>query len=575
MFSFAKKNYAELLICILIAGIGTLFFTLVADDYGGFTYYSLPGGQFSDYPYMDNHYLGLIGISYILELFYLQFPAYNWQGLFFLFFDFLALFILLVSIKKVVLPKHTNRYLLVFIQLTIGLFYLENVVSISHTRFSLVLCGIGLFNLAFIPNIDKKGIFVFSVIFLLGMLIRPESSIGMLMLMTGAHFLINFNIKLIAKRLLLPSFFTLLLFGGFAIDWHHTDVFVKKVEPEIEYKMMARKMVDLSTMKTAEDSIKYQAAIQGMWFDFRTLSPEYLRSIQLQGFSLNRNSAADQSRAPQYFLNLKMNAEIQHLIAVVLHVLSFYIDYALIPFLILSLLGLSIAKPKTSLRILLFATYTFALIYAIDYSSFMIGKRHFIAIQIVSMVVLLYYFFREIPWERLPIIKQIAFYSMLSIGIAITLIHYKKANNESAYEMNYHEETMNKIDLIYNNRLIVVTIDNFSIFNRKFSITQKQYTNNKYIMFDMFTYSLTPNYLSYLSRQCNCDPADPIAIYQWLSNEQAIYIAKPTRFDLTEKYMRLIHHQNLHFTKPRHYEELIEGEDPTKQDYELRQVSIN
>jgi hypothetical protein len=166
------------------------------------------------------------------------------------------------------------------------------------------------------------------------------------------------------------------------------------------------------------------------------------------------------------------------------------------------------------------------------------------------------------------------FYVSLSIGIAITLLHYKKTNTASAAEMNYHQEAMKKIEHIYKNRLIVVTNDNYYLFDRNFSIIKKQYTQNKYILFDVFTYSLTPNYLNYLSRQCNCDSSDPVAFFQWLANQKALYISKPKRFDLTEQYMRLIHHQNLKFVAPENIEQLMAGEDSSSMDYQLKKVTI-
>ena len=40
---------------------------------------------------------------------------------------------------------------------------------------------------------------------------------------------------------------------------------------------------------------------------------------------------------------------------------------------------------------------------------------------------------------------------------------------------------------------------------------------------------------------------NPKIFYQWLSDKQALYIARPARLDLTAQYMNKVHHQALQF----------------------------
>jgi hypothetical protein len=578
MYRFLRDNFAELFITFLTLLSGFVFFTLVSDDYGGFTYYSLSARQFSDYAYIDYYYLGLIGISYVLAFLYTHLPAWNWFGISFLFFNFLALFLILRTIRMVVFKDGSNPWVIRAIQVLVAVFFLENFISISHTRFSLPLCGIGLFNLLFRQSLSRGKMLIYILVFLLGMLIRPESSMGMILLVSGGYLIYHFDLLHLIRRVIGPAILTALLFGSFAYDWEHTDVFVKRVEPEIEYKMMARRVVDLGTMKTPEDSIKYQAARNGLWFDYKVLTPEYLRSIQLSTFDLNPQLKTDQKLARPHSWHPGIDLGMQHVIDVFLHVATFYHDYAFIPALIFGLIILGLLKKenrKWALRITLFAIYTFVLIYIIDYNAFMVGERHLIGIQLVSLTIMLFYFFHHVNVADHPRMVLIIFFSWLVAGEIFTLAYYKRSNNGSASELAYHQKSMKKIESIYQNRLIVVTNENYYLFDPTFSLRNHIYTGNRYIMFDVFTYSLTPKYLDYLHRECHCDPSDPIAFYRWLSDEHALYVSKKKRLGLTEKYMQIIHHQNLQFPFPEKYDQLIAGEDTTNPDYLLRSVVVS
>jgi hypothetical protein len=405
------------------------------------------------------------------------------------------------------------------------------------------------------------------------MLIRPESSIGMLLLVSGGYLLWNFNIHQLITRLWLPAVLTALLFTGFAYDWAHTNVYVRKVEPEIEYKMMARHVVEIGTMKTAEDSVKYLAACQGLWFDYKTLTPEYLRSLQLPALDINPNQATNQKLSRPHSWHPGINLGIQHIIDVCLHVFTFYKDYTFIGVTILALIVLSLfngGNSKSALQIALFSVYTFGLIYIIDFNAFMIGERHFIGIQIISLLVMLFYFFGQNKLVAYPPNFISAALMFMFIGDCFTLYHYKQRNNACAKEMNYHMQVMQKLEQAFQNRIVVISNENYFLFDKNFSVFNHQYTKNKYILFDVFTYSLTPNYLNYLNRQCNCDPGNPVDFFQWLSDNRALYISRPERFELTEKYMRLIHHQKLSF-KP--IEQSINDKAKGK-DYDILKVGI-
>lgn len=530
--NFFIQHRAELLISFLSFVTCLGYFTLTTDDYGAFSYFNLPAGQFSNYCHFEYYFLGFVGLAWIYELLYAAYPAFNWIGISFIGFVFLAFYYLLRSIKTVLFSKTQNSYLPVAFQLLFALFFVENIISMSHTRFSLVFCGIGLFNLAFTKGISVRGIILNTLVFILGILIRPESGLGMLLLVSIGYLIYNFDVIHLAKRIFLPVLFTVSLFSFFAYDWAHTDIYMKKVEPEIEYKIMDRRIVPLSEMKTASDSVKYEAAMTGMWFDVHTMTPDYLRSLLLPGINLSAEHAGK----------------------VFLHTLSFYGHYIFVPCLVLALLIVCLFTPgyrKVIFKIILFQIATFLVIYAVDFNGRLVGERHFLNLQLVALLVSTYYLFGNMAASDLPrLSKPLLAMAMLVItaGTVPTLLNYKTANNSMAADIECYEAAMEEIENTFSNRLIVATISNVYLLNRSFSVYTNNYIKNKYIMFDVFTYSLAPGYLNYLGSQCQCNPTDPVAFYQWLSDNRALYIAEPARYDLTERYMHLVHRQQIKFT---------------------------
>lgn len=570
---FLGKEMPAVLISFMVFFAGLLLFTPVGEDYGSFCYINLPGKQFCDYPYLDTYYLGIVGINAILGQIYDLWPGINWYLIFLLLTDFLGLWLILREIRKIMALRSYDYRMTVILQILFGLFYLDNVMVLSHSRVSLVLAGIGLYYLLFT---DRPGILrylFYYLVFILGVLIRPEGGMGSILFIGGGFLIYKFDLKTLITRLALPAMFTALLWGGFALDEHCTSDFVKKVEPEVEYKMMARRVVPLAAMQTAEDSIKYQAARMGIWFDFKTMTPEYLRSIQLSTFDLNMNQVTDQKLARPHSFHIGASLGIQHVIDVMFHTGTFYLDYLFAPVIILVFFTLSLSSGMYRLawRIAIYSMYTFLLFFAIDYNGFLLGERHFMGFEVVALVIILYFYFSETKPATYNK-GQLALASVaIAVSLAYTLYYYKQTNNESASELNQHLTEMAALERCYQGRLVVLTNDSYTLFDQKISLKTHNYDKNKYILFDVFTYSLTPNYLDYLHRQCQCDPSDPVAFYRWLSCERALYIVTPKRQQLTEKYMKLIRHLDLSLSRP---EDICADLDSGSVDFLLRSVVL-
>ncbi|MBL7800021.1 MAG: hypothetical protein JNL95_04775 [Chitinophagales bacterium] len=528
---FWKNSKTELMLSFLAFFCSAFFLTYTTDDYGSFTYFSLPAGQFSDYPYVDYYYLGLVGISQLYKPLYNHLPEYNWTGITFVCFSFFSLFLFLKTIKSIVVDKIENSYAVTGIQLFFTLVFIENVIFISHTSFSLIYCGISLCNLAFKKQISRYELVVNSLFFIVGFLIRPESGLGMLVFVAGGNFIYTFNIKHLFYRLYIPGIIASIFLVFVAVDWSTTNEYIRKIEPEVEYKIIDKRMVDMSTLKTAEDSIKYSIARRGMFFDPNILTPEFLRSILLPGVNLS----------PEHAVNN------------IVELGDFYAYFFFIipTFLLLLLLCYAQVIPqKIMQKIFLLGLYTLLFLYMVNYNGHLISYRHFLNVQLISFIIMLHFIesgvgsFFPIRIKR-PYILIGLFIVLVSMGK--TLANYADRNRNVAQNSRNSEVAMNEIEAVYQNRIIAATVCSFSIFNHNLHVKNRKYIKNKYIMFDLYTYSLEPNYLKYLSKECVCEPTDPVAFFEWLSRNNGLYIADSIRYQLTEDYMAIVHNQKLKF----------------------------
>jgi hypothetical protein len=554
---FFKQRSEELLLTLFSFLSCFIFFTLVTDDYTSFSS-NCAEGQFSDYPYCI-YYWGYLGIAWVYRILYNAWPRYDWLSMSLLFFEFCALYLILRVIKKVIMKDTPYKSLVRAIQFLFALFFFENIIYLSHTRSSLLFCGIALLNLVFPDKVSKRDSFIYTLLFILGMLIRPESSIGMILLVSIGFLCYRFDLIHLARRSFFPVLATSILFIGYSIDWSNSDLFLKKVEPEIEYKLMEKRVTDISVMHTAVDSVKYQATVAGLCFDTRVLTPAYFRKILVPGVDMS----------------------LAHIKLRFFHIISLYKYYLFIPFFSMMLLLLCIVQWGSWIwvfRICIFEATTFGIIYFADYTGGLICGRHFLNLQIISLLILLFYFFKAengsiIFWRKLKLLSAFCFLFVL-YGIKISLNNYKSDSTGIAEDTYCYEQAMQNIDSSYTNRIIILTTNNFHLFDHTFSITNKKYTHNTYLMYDVWTYCLFPEYTHYLAKECNCDPLNPDSFFNWLASKRALYIAEPWRFDLTARYMNIVHGQKLKFAPDYQFKKPECIKDRTMGKFELKQVNV-
>lgn len=531
------------------------FFNLVPDDYAFFMG-ALASKQFSDFAYFDVHFQGFIGIREIYKFLYSCWPDYNWHFIFAMLFEWLSLFVIVRSLRKTVFVYSSRKILYAGI-VVVSLIYIENIITVSHTRFSIIFCGIALINLVFSEKLEWSRFFSNSALFVLGMLLRPESGLGSIMLVGAGFFIFNPSILFILKRLFIPLLGMSLFFVAFFYDLAHTNVYVRKVEPEIEYKMMARSVKPLSDMKTAKDSIKLKAAVIGMWFDTKEMSPEFLRTLIMEH--------SDYS--------FKYSQE------VISHVLEFYKYYLIVPVLYLVFIGFSLLgfiNKWQILKLVVFMISAFILMVTIDYNGILLSNRHFISMHILVLLICCTYLFRWTDTQLTDLKMWVKFLALMVVLFSLTflVIQYKNENRALFAKLKRMEKIMQAFENKYNNRIVAVTIDCRFLFDQHFTIRNHNYKNNTYIMFDWFTFGLTPRYIDYMSRICQCDASDPSNFFKWLAQNNALYLSEINRFNLTEQYMKQVHGINLRFINPEKVNKLGKMDEIDTRNCEVRLVNI-
>jgi len=557
MRSFWKPRLAELLITLGAFIFCWIYFTTVGGEEAGSIPFNMAGRQFSNFCFINYFYLSYFGVSYIYKFFYALFPSYNCLGIAFILFELLSLYLVLRAMKKIVFASTSNIYVVTAVQIIFAIFFTENVVVLSHTRFCFILCGMSLFNLAFQDKITWKDVVLNTLIFIAGLLNRPESGVGMLALVGLGYLVHRFNLVHIIRRMFFPGLVVAIMLVAFAVDWATTNTFVRKVEPEVEYKVMAHRVVDISVMKTAADSIKYQLAIHGMWFDPRVLTTTFLRSILLPGSDLSP----------------------AHAYAVFLHVLSLYTYCVFVPVcvIVLFLLALFQGRRFTALKIMVFQFITFCILYYSDYNGFLIANRHFLNLQLIYLLIACYYFFSENPVQaRDTKYKWLAGMAWLLVGLSavITISNYKENNNQALMDIAGKERVMEKIESTYSGRNIIVTLAGFQIFDHRFTPRNKIYTKNNYVLYDVLAHQLLPVYMNYLNSQCQCDALDPVAFFNWASDSHALYMSDSSQYNLTEKYMQVVHSDRVKFISPVSLNTLAGTDNFDTRGIELREVII-
>ena len=115
IMGFFKQRWFELFLVLLAIILTSVFFTSVTDDYASFGWNSA-AGQFSNYPLCE-YYWGALGIGYIFKILHTHFPRYNWEGGAIFVSGYICLYLLLRTIKTVILKNHPSKFFVRIVQI--------------------------------------------------------------------------------------------------------------------------------------------------------------------------------------------------------------------------------------------------------------------------------------------------------------------------------------------------------------------------------------------------------------------------------------------------------------------------
>jgi hypothetical protein len=529
---FIPLTYAFL--AFLSAGV---FFEIVFDDSYDGLISSMSAGQFTGFSLMDQHYLGVLIVRDFYKLVQDAVPRVNVFASFYILSNAFSLLYTLLTLQRTVLNGRPI-WVLHAVLLSVSLLFVENIVSITHTRYATVFAGMALLNLGWGKS-SRKHFALHFAMFLFGMLNRPESGIGMLMVTGAAHLIDRRDLLLSIRRFLPPALPILILICVFYIHRAHTDRFEIKMEPDTEYAFSTGRVVPLSSMTDGPDSLRYEMATTGMFIDTSFVSIDFMKGIH-----------ADASIPKTEDLLISAG-----------NIISLYLYYPAygVAFLLMFLLALAYRESRpVAYKIVLLHAFVFVLMVVLDFGV-TLADRHFSGIHQVTLAIQLLIFMRTAPVFSNRAKPAVLLVSGLLLAVSVSASVYNGLGNQRqvAMEVECQQSAMERIDSAFSSRTVVITIASFHLMDRKYSFFNENYSNNRYIMYDITNYSIVPRNLKYLSGLCSCNASDPLQFMRWLAVEEALIVSSRERQTLVKSYMKLIRNTSIDFQPVISDDELI------------------
>lgn len=522
--------YMTLVVCSIF--VCTYFFNIefpVQDEYQTIIH-QLAGGHFSDGPVMDYYFLAYIGYSYIITLLSGFIGFINWVGVIEIGLLMLGMFIYLRKVLKISSETHDNIWFLGGCLLIAMLTFLDGFTVISYSRPALLLCGISLYTLLFEESSDAKK-WLFCLLFLMGLLLRPESGLGMIVYISVAYVIFRFDILFVLNRIKWPLLMVGIYMLVVSLLINTSDNFLFKIEPEVEYKFMQGYVKQLSADATPVDAIKYFLAINGFIFDPSVLSAEYLRSIQ---------TTPDFS---QIFSNA---------LGVVGKIIYYWDFYFVSTGILMTGVFVSIYCRRFDIlgKILLFSAITFLLFVALRINSG-VGHRHIHPFFLMYNLLIFTYVVRQIDLEKLK--NPMIWSCSLSVLVFSLFVYVGNTASWSAALVNsckISEQRRTLIEKKYHGELIVGTLDSMKdIFDRRFSFLNKKDFNNQYMLFEFYNFSMLPPYDRYMKRILNDNHYNIKHAYKYFCVQHALYFSSEKKVQLVQTYLNLVYKETISFKK--------------------------
>lgn len=502
-------------------------FDIVFDDSYDACISNLSAMQFTDFSFQDQYYLSTLFFRDLYKLIQNNLPQVNVTATAYLLLNIgsllYTLYVFLIFFKN-----RIHKVSLFILCGIISLLFLENIISITHTRFATIYCGVALTYLLF-KKTNRKSEILHNIIFLTGFLHRPESGVGAIIIISAAYLLYTFKPFRLVKKLVFAVLCCVVFFATLYIHKPFTNRFEIKIEPDIEYALSTQRISPISEMKSEADSLRYEMATNGMFIDTSFVNIAFLRNISGQQFSFEPDKF---SKACSNMWNLYLYNPV--FIALFLSLFIFLISnrsYLLV------------------FRLILFLVFIFALLTYLDYNV-AVGQRHFYSLLIVIAFVSLQFYPKEIKHNNW--LNGLLF-TIVCFGTIITLKNTLSNQINIAQEVECIQDNMKKIEQRYRNKTMLMDINTIHLVDQKYTFFNQNYSANQYLLFDVSTYSILPRYLKYLSQICNCDASKANEVLQWASKNNVIFITTEHRKDLLRKYLKVHHNIESDFFYANHF----------------------
>jgi len=508
---------------------------------GAFT----PGSVFDSW-----YFLGHIGLAKIYSGLYTMFPGIEWMSWIQFGYLLIASVLLLGSVDRL-LPAPISFYQRLLLNvLLVYVFFADSIIHFNFTRCAYFLSGSAIFytiirleQTPFRPFNIPARVGVFSL-FVLGVLVRIEPSIGLILLLSPFAWVWLKSFRRAFLCMLPFGLVSLLAVFLVMNDINQSQDFYKQIEPDLEYAFgIKANIVPLSTMKTAEDSIKYLAASQMIWAD-----PDVITVPFLKGLMVNNRTEAyytekwDETR----IILIELFEKYRYLI------FSFLI-------LIFCITGLLIKEKRADA---VFINIAFLLCFFLLVVSQIYFKkmryRAFSPMLDFAFLLALVYNFRNL----LPLRKSYTnpLFITLIFLVFSAQVHFNVASarlNQEAHKRN--EQAYDLLVSVAGNDVLLLNGKSFGNFTLKFrpfepfdfTAFHRVYVNEAQVM------SLIPAYRKFLEKECQCNVANFSSFYQYLSDQKSSHavflLSDENRLALTMQYLSVIHHKAFRYQQAPNY----------------------
>ena len=517
-------------ICIFVYLYQSAVVYPVYDEYQSLVH-QMAAGFYSDDAVMDQYFLGYVGYSYILTWLYRHLNTISWMAVLELGSQLLITFYILYVYYELLKQFFNNFWFLTISMTALLLSFMDAYAMISFSRPALFMCGIAIYRILFCEQVGKVKQVSYHILFLLGLLLRPEAAMGMILLMGGGYLIYKLDIRSFLSRMkwviLLMSLFLITV----ALLIRYSGNFLFEMEPEVEYKFMQGYVKKLEPHTSPVDSIKYEVATNGFIFDPQVLTAQYLRSIQTHAQWSQLFEKTEQ--ATLYILKR----------------IGFYTVYLSFFFLGV-LLAFIKRKYRLLLRILLLSSFLFLIFISLKINSG-IGERHIQPMLAMYVLMTLFYMKHELNKRELtnpaiwtPALLLLLFFSK---GYMDNISGWAFHNRLTAENAKLLRE---ELEHQYQGRLIVFTLSTLKdFFPLKYQLFNHKNFKNRYMIFEFYNYSMVAPYDKYLKKVLHQSSYNANDVYTYLCKHHAIYLASEKKTKLTQDYLRIMYNNPVRFEK--------------------------